>query len=392
MHHPPQPHYSFTIPSVHDDTTLECRIYHPEVLSRPRSHESNSDVFPTWGKKGIVMAHPYAPMGVPTTIVLMGYVVGTFNFRGAHASKGRTSWSGKPEVDDYISFAAFFIHYLSFIHPFPSSSANFTPEQSPVSPRLSKRNELCGTQDRASSIVVLGGYSYGSLILRNLPPVPSILQPFCAPLNGSSASEILLRAHKLSDQSNLEWINQARDNERQKRRGHDNKLSVTMGGEETSPDVRRSSREIRRSIDGRRSLDLGDRLRSLSHRRRKDSAGPKTPPEGTARPIITVPEIRYFLVSPLTAPISTLAAPGLAPKFWSKDKSHSEIFGRHNSLAVFGDHDIFSAVKKVKQWAEKLESEPGSKFSHVEIAGAGHFWVEEGVEMQLRTTMREWGG
>lgn len=312
--------------------------------------------------------------------------------RGAHGSKGRTSWSGKPEVDDYISFAAFFMYYISYIHPFPSSSASFSPEQSPVSPRLSSVVEFPRRIDEGAPIVVLGGYSYGSTILRHLPPVPSVLQPFSAPLTGSSASEILLRAHKLSDQSNLEWINQARDSERRKRKGHENKLSVTMGGEETSPDVRRSSREIRRSIDGRRSLDLGSRIRSLSHRRRKDTADPKTPPEGgISRPEINVPDVRYLLISPLTPPVSTLAAPGLGPKLWSRDKVPQENISKHVSLAIYGDQDIFTSAKKVHQWAEKLKGEQGSKFSSAEIAGAGHFWVERGVEAKIRTTLRDWG-
>lgn len=310
--------------------------------------------------------------------------------RGAHGSKGRTSWSGKPEVDDYVSFAAFFMHYMSYIHPFPPVDANFSPEQSPISPRLNRAVEF-PRHNEQTPIVVLGGYSYGSTILRHLPPVPSILQPFAAPHTGSSACEILLRAHKLSDQSNLEWINQARNSERQRRRGLENKLSVTMGGEETSPDARRSSREIRRSIDGRRSLDLGNRIRSISHRRRKDSAGPKTPPDsGEARPDISVPDVRYLLISPLTPPISILAAPGLGPKLWSRDKEPHENVGKHISLAIYGDQDIFTSARKVHQWAEKLKSEQGSRFSHTEIAGAGHFWIERGVEEKLRTTLREW--
>lgn len=348
------------------------------------------------------MAHPYAPMGgsyddrvvgiVVEEFLANGYIVGTFNFRGAHGSKGRTSWSGKPEVDDYISVAAFFMNYMSFIRPFPPLDATFSPDQSPVSPRLNKVAEIPIRQSEEVPIVVLGGYSYGSTILRHLPPVPSILQPFAAPLTGSSASEILLRAHKLSDQSNLEWINQARDGERRKRNGHENKLSVTMGGEETSPDVRRSSREIRRSIDGRRSLDIGSRIRSLSHRRRKDSTEPKTPPEvGDSRPEITVPDVRYLLISPLTPPVSTLAAPGLGPKLWSRDKVSHEIIGKHVSLAVYGDHDIFTSARKAHQWAEDLKNEQGSRFSYTEITGAGHFWVERGVEEKLRTTLRDWG-
>jgi anaerobic glycerol-3-phosphate dehydrogenase len=90
MHQPPEPHFSFTIPSIHDDTALDCRIYHPQELSR-RSSTSDSDSTARWSKKGIVMAHPYAPLGgsyddrvvgiVADELLALGYIVGTFNFR-----------------------------------------------------------------------------------------------------------------------------------------------------------------------------------------------------------------------------------------------------------------------------------------------------------------------
>ncbi|KAF2254556.1 hypothetical protein BU26DRAFT_514441 [Trematosphaeria pertusa] len=399
MPHHPEPRFTCTIPSIHDDTTLNCRVYHPDILSRPRSGDSQERQ--QWRNRGIVIAHPYAPMGgsyddrvvgiVVDEFLKRGWMVGTFNFRGAHGSKGRTSWSGRPELDDYISFAAFFMHYLSYLHPLPASDAVFTPDQSPVSQKQSSA-DLSRSPTEQSPVLVLAGYSYGSLILKHLPPVPSILQPFANPASGSAADEILLRAHKLADESNLEWINAARDNERQKRsRGHEGKLSVTVGGEETSPEKRRSSREIRRSLDGRRSLDLSGRLRSLSHRRRKEGL-PQTPTESsTASLTITVPDVKYLLISPLMPPVSTLAAPVLGYKFWNK--SHGvcqEVVAKHVSLAIFGDHDIFTSAKKVRDWAERLKSESGSRFSSVEIAGAGHFWHEHGAEEKLRTALREW--
>lgn len=324
--------------------------------------------------------------------------------RGAHSSKGRTSWSGKPELDDYNSFAAFLMHYLSYLRPNPPSTAVFTSEQSPVSPQSQKHQGSATptpAQAEDPSIVILGGYSYGSLILKHLPPVPTILQPFTAPLSGSAADEILLRAHKLADQMNLEWINLARDFERRQRKqrkgGHDNKLSVTMGGEETSPEKRRSSRDTRRSMDGggsgRRSLDIGNRLKSLSHRGSANlSLNPQTPPETTLQRPITMPEVRYLLISPLTPPVSTLAAPSLVPKFWSRgaNGASGDAIAKHETLVVFGDQDIFSSVKKVHEWVNTVRTDPGSRFVGVGIPGAGHFWHEEGVERELREALIKW--
>ncbi|KAF3000715.1 hypothetical protein E8E13_003005 [Curvularia kusanoi] len=391
MRHLPEPHYSFTIPSIHDDTTLDCRIYHPDVLD-------TNGVSLRWRKRGVIMAHPYAPMGgsyddrvvsiVVDEMLQAGYIVGTFNFRGAHGSKhkGRTSWSGRPELDDYTSFAACFIQYMGRIRPFPTPDTQFTPDQSPVRPPVRRSSSLSGE----APLVILGGYSYGSLILKHLPPVSAILQRFHSPLSGSAADEVLLRAYKLADQSNLDWINQARYAEREeRRRKHEHKTSVTIGGEETSPEKRRSSRETKRSLDVPRSLDLGRRLRSLSHLGRRP--GNSTTSLDHTDVSVAAPEIRYLLISPLMPPISTLAAPALGSKIWSRspDADFSSI-GKFSSLVIYGDQDIFTSAKKIRGWTEALKDKHGSSFSSVEIAGAGHFWVEQGVEKQLRGTLSGW--
>lgn len=309
--------------------------------------------------------------------------------RGAHGSKhkGRTSWTGRPELDDYTSFAACFIQYMNSISPFPAPETPFTPDQSPARPALLQEYK---PGPGGAPLVILGGYSYGSLILKHLPPITSILKPFQSPLPGCAADEILLRAHKLADQSNLDWINQARDAEREKmRRQHEHKTSLTIGGEETSPDHRRSSREAKRSLDVPRSLDLGRRLRSLSHRGRRHESS--TTSLDQVEVTVVAPEVKYLLISPLTPPISTLAAPALGQKLWSHSSGvELDTIGMCSSLAVYGDQDIFASVKKTRDWSEHLKNTHGPTFSSVEVAGAGHFWVEPGVEEQLRVVLRKW--
>lgn len=279
------------------------------------------------------------------------------------------------------------MHYMSLIHPFPASDTIFTPDQSPVRPPTRYASDLSSGE---SPLVILGGYSYGSLILKHLSPILSILQRFSNPLAGSAVDEILLRAHKLADQSNLEWINLARDAEHERRsKRHGHKTSVTIGGEETSPEQRRRSREVKRSLDVPRSLDLGHRLRSLSHRGRR--AGNSTTSLEKTEVRLAVPEVRYLLVSPLTTPISTLAAPALGQKLWGRvTESTTTSIGRFVSLAIYGDQDIFASAKKTRDWCDALKAEYGPKFSGVEVSGAGHFWVEKGVEKQLRAALSEW--
>lgn len=83
----PEPTLSFTLPSIHDNnTTLECRVYHPQSLS-------TSLKAPPWRKHAAIVAHPYATLGgcfddqvvhmISATLLHQGFLVGTFNFRYA---------------------------------------------------------------------------------------------------------------------------------------------------------------------------------------------------------------------------------------------------------------------------------------------------------------------
>lgn len=85
MHRPPEARYHFTIPSIHDDVPLDCRVYIPAVVAEPPF------AAPPWRKQGIVLSHPYTPMGgtyddrvicvAVDEFLKAGYIVGTFNFR-----------------------------------------------------------------------------------------------------------------------------------------------------------------------------------------------------------------------------------------------------------------------------------------------------------------------
>jgi hypothetical protein len=276
------------------------------------------------------------------------------------------------------------MHYMCHLRPYTTVNAVSALEQPSSSSQVSK-----------SPAVILGGYSYGSLVLKHLPPVPTILQPFANPIIGSSNDEIVTRAHKLAEQSNLAWANIARSKEREsrtRRRGHEPKSSVTIGGEETTPEKRRTSRDIRRSVDRGLSVEIGNRLRSLSHshRRCKDDSQPIAL-ETAERIPITMPEVHYLLISPLTPPISTLAALALGHKFWTRSRGdYEDVVGLHKTLAIYGGQDIFTSAKRTRDWSDYLKAMPGSRFSSIEVAEAGHFWVESGVEEKLRDALRHW--
>ena len=276
---------------------------------------------------------------------------------------------------------------MSLIKPIPTPDTSLLLDQSPTHPPT---RQLSDSLPGQVPLIILGGYSYGSLIVKHMPPVPSILRRFTGPLTGLAADEIILRASKLAEQSNLAWIKLARDHKRDKnKKKHEHKTSLTIGGEETSPDVRRSSREAKRSFDIPHSMYLGHRLRSLSHRgqTRKNSTSSLEQPDVR----IATPEIRYLLISPLTSPISTLAAPALGQRLWgrSKDTDMTSV-GKLASLMIYGDQDVFVSAKKIRDWSDQLKTKYGPTFSSIEVIGAGHFWAEPGVEEQLRVALREW--
>lgn len=93
----PPPTISFTIPSIHDNLPLQCRVYHPACLA-PTSLSHVTE----WHKKAAIVAHPYAPLGgcyddpivdiVASTILKQGFVVGTFNFRCVLTRLYHRSW------------------------------------------------------------------------------------------------------------------------------------------------------------------------------------------------------------------------------------------------------------------------------------------------------------
>ncbi|TID22766.1 Alpha/Beta hydrolase fold [Venturia nashicola] len=376
----PEPTLSFTIPSIHDDTVINARIYHPA--------DPTSDGFgiEEHGRRGAIVAHPYAPLGgsyddpvvglVANQILKEGFVVCTFNFRGAHGSSGRTSWTGVKEREDYTAVAAFMIQYLHH-----SSTHNFS-EQSLL------------PSDHAIQLV-LGGFSYGSLITSHLPDSQEIVKSLVEAEDGKAMAEIKSRAGSLAVQVVHELkatrisfeANRSRSMSIANAKTHGHTLSV--GGEETSPEKRRHSREGRLSSDLRRSIDLPRKIASL--RRKNHHKHESTAVASNSEPPPLHVESSYLLISPLRPPVSSLAT--LPFGFRSLRHNHEELSKRlslHHSLAVFGSDDIFTSAHKLRKWAKSISEVQNSVFRYVEIEHAGHFWRDPGVQKALKSAISEW--
>ncbi len=109
-------------------------------------------------------------------------------------------------------------------------------------------------------------------------------------------------------------------------------------------------------------------------------------------------KISYLLISPLQGLVTKLATMWsetrrIKTSDLSKNKDltcdSEEKLILNDTLAIFGNEDIFSTNKKLRLWADRLGCEENSRFQHVEIVGAGHFWHEEGVVDQMRSHIEE---
>lgn len=109
--------------------------------------------------------------------------------------------------------------------------------------------------------------------------------------------------------------------------------------------------------------------------------------------------ISYLLVSPLLRPVSQLltAFSALSVNVGGKSSAQARSAGRpadqlsaHRTLALFGDQDNFTSASKLQRWSAEMGRMPQSQFQGCEIEGAGHFWREDGVETRARRTLQEW--
>lgn len=442
----PDPALSITIPSVHDDATLECRIYHPQSLTaNPRA--------PPWRKHAAILAHPYAPLGgcyddpvvetLAATLLRQGFLVGTFNFRGAGNSGGRTSWTSKAERSDYMSFVGFVYYYVHYLDPFRQGQSPKSIPEPPLSPTTNQsgNHDASEPESGANRCVFLQcGYSYGAMITKLLPPLGSVLEIFAAPKNASAAADIRLRAQHLAEQQNV-ILASARaalmepSSPMSPRRGTP---GLRIGGDE---DKRRSQ-----DHGGRRSfaVDAEEKVRAgvaelmkktkmhqhHSHRKKggqakdkEDSANRAGEESDKAKEVdhlppvagLPSPVVAYLLVSPpvgwatnlmtlnLGNPMSGLF--GKHPRAKSKDreqqaaapgpaesKQERQKLVENPTLAIYGDSDVFVAVKKFRDWSSKLQSAPGSRFRAHEVSTAGHFYVEEGTMQRLADAVRTFSG
>ncbi|KAJ5778158.1 hypothetical protein N7520_001404 [Penicillium odoratum] len=314
--HLSRPTFSFLIPSVHDGRQLECRVY------LPRHYENIESTTPRH-IQGAIFAHPYATLGgsyndpvvsfIGGELLNAGFIVGTFNFRGAGGSEGQTSWTAKPELGDYTSFYGFMLYYLHALKP--------------IQTEINRGRDID---------LILGGYSYGSMIASNAPTLDVMIDLF--------------------------------------------QLGTGTGSISPGTPIDQICREARKIAaatipDSVTRLEDDDGLRAST-------------------------SISYLLVSPLLPPVSSFltAFTTLSVQVGGRSAQASQArparpadqLSVHRTLALFGDDDTFTSVGKLRRWSAELGRMPHSQFRGCEIEGAGHFWREDGVEHEAREILRDW--
>ncbi|KAF4479172.1 hypothetical protein CGGC5_v011766 [Colletotrichum fructicola Nara gc5] len=327
------------------------------------------------------MAHPYAPLGgcyddpivdiVAGTLLRHGFLVGTFNFRGASGSAGRTSWTAKPERSDYMSFIGFMVYYMHFLDPFgPRISRSPSTARAPSPPDAPP-----GSSTSDQPVLLLGGYSYGAMITTQIPPIAHILAQFKAPAVGSAAADIRLRAQHLAEQQNVILASARAAQSTSPRKKY---LGMRVGGDE---DTQRKSHDSRRSF----SMDAEDKIRrgvnellaktKRHHHHLHHRGGDVVPEEKEdAAPVAASEQQNTPLVLDEVGGLTQLSETKLV---------------ENQTLALFGDKDGFVPVAKLRNWVERLESVERSRFHGEEVATAGHFWTEGKVASVLRGKVAE---
>ncbi|WEW59235.1 hypothetical protein PRK78_004704 [Emydomyces testavorans] len=330
------PNYSFAIPSLYDGIQLECRLFHP----RAPQHVLGASKLE---KKAAVVAHPYVPLGgcfddpvvgvITHELLKGGYVVGTFNLRGTGKSEGRTSWTAKPELADYISFYGFMIHYMHRLET--NAGKEETAQQAGAKDGSSRGGE-------ATVKIILSGYSFGSMLATFLPSAEKVVEVFSSTKPGSSVVKVKQAAIELSEQHNS-----------------------SLRTRNCQPSTQKPE------SNGRKEKSLQLSPPSVLYL----LVSPILPPVSL---LVTM----SFVTSQnaLSTTADGLRVTGLEPE---------EALTNHHSLAVYGSRDAFTSAKRLQNWSGKLSSKPGSLFQSVEVQRAGHFWREAETESLMREAIRE---
>ena len=264
--------------------------------------------------------------------------------RGARGSAGRTSWTAKPELEDYVSVYVLALTFLGQIR-----QARVLPET-------------------ARSILVLAGYSYGSMITSHLPAPTDVL----AISRGQTKNlDALTEIRRTTDRLAKYFVKSMP--EEQHSGTYASIHQEASGTAESSPH--------RHNVPNSTNLPIEDTTVEIPL---------------DANTSLHLVDTAYLLISPILGVSASLArafqplGSAEGPTRSSElDKPRSNLT-THPSCAVFGDADTFTGKQKLRKWAQNLKDVDGSRFASFEVTAVGHFWSEEGADVKLKGCISSW--
>lgn len=328
---------------------------------------------------------------------------------------------------DYTSFIGLFVYYLAGLRPPPNSLGHHHATTLLPAPHAPPPSPCVVAAPPFGITLILGGYSYGSLLTTYLPSVTILLDRFACASDGTPEARIKSQALDLAAQWNQSTASVDAARARTSVGVPDLITAqptqpgfMSMGGEAPGREgQQRTSVESGKSFDFvRQSLDRSRRRLGL----RKSGSGfqrsrPSTAGEAAAASThdhVILSQICYLLISPLLPPVSLFAtmfsklddhhaihspssaAPLTPPNIPHPPAQHDSLsppdrnLASHPTLAIYGTQDFFCSHRKLRTWAENLATQPHSRFRFREISHAGHFWQEGGADRELRRGIREW--
>ena len=297
-------------------------------------------------------------------------------------SKGKSTWSSKAELQDYISFVGFFMYYLSNLYPPVPGSDSFDDYFS-LAPVLSGVPAT-----RPPAHLLLAGYSYGALLTRHLPGVTSLLNRFSKVLKTSTEAEIRMRASRLAIVTTIDILSRPLRGARDSQRTREDRTPEAQNGQAGAPETATPDWPHER----KEHLKI---LQTPFVRKEKKNSWPDqqfgmgpSDDDYIARVDVPTPKAHYLLISLLLEPVSLMCT-GFRKLAIADEDGVDYKFLDNTTLVLHGAKDRWTSWAKLCKWSDYFEDNSGGKFRVAENVDVGHFWQKENDD-DLRVIIRQW--
>ncbi|KAL9583177.1 MAG: hypothetical protein Q9212_002859 [Teloschistes hypoglaucus] len=242
---------------------------------------------------------------------------------------------------------------------------------------------------RPPAHIILSGYSYGALLTRYLPNVPTILGKFSRALKTSTEAEIRKRATTLATITALDVLAQPL---------HHYEDSSAVNPVAPLPPVTDTSSHSSETAEQRakiRKRHMRGLQKPFKRRIKKDSwpyqqfGDDPSEEDFIDRHDIPLPRTHYLLISLLLEPSASLVCA------FRKLTSNTELDQKllyNITLVLHGEKDKVTSTEKVGRWIKEIQEVSRDRSKLVIVPDAGHLWHEPGSIDRLKLQVTKWVG